>query len=97
MSATITHLCLFSVTLCNSKTSLERGERSGWSPHSSRTAMAVSGPAVRASISVRLSGSTFLLLSSEPLDQLLPLTCSGSASLLRGWDNWISSFHSSRV
>lgn len=84
-SATGTHLCLFSVTLCNSKTSLERGERTGWTPHSSRTAITGSGPAVRASISVRLSGSIFLPLSSEPPDQLLPLTlvtCSDSTSPL---------------
>lgn len=95
-----THLCLFSVTLSSSQTSLECGERTTCTAHSSRTAMAQSGPATRASIRVRLSGLIFPLWSAEPLDQLLPFTpaaCSESPLLLHCWDNWIKSFHSSMV
>lgn len=95
-----THLCLFSVTLSSSQTSLECGERTSWTSHSSRTAMARSGPAVRASMRVRLSGLIFPSQSADPFVQLLPLTqltCSDRATLQYCWDSWINSFHSSSV
>lgn len=100
VTCALTHLCLFSATLSSSQTSLECGERTTCTPHSSRTAMARSGPAIRASIRVRLSGLIFPPQSAEPLDQLLPftpVTCSESPALLHCWDNSIKSFHSSKV
>lgn len=100
LGQTLTHLCLFSVTFSSSNTSLECGDRTTCTPHSSRMAMARSGPAVRASIRVRLSGVIFPPPSAEPLDQLLPFTpvaCWESLTLLHCWDNWIKSFHSSKV
>ena len=96
----MTHLCLFSATLSSSQTSLEWSERTSFTPHSSSTARARSGPAVRASLSVTLSGLILPSHSVEPLDQLLPLTsgaCCESAILLYCWDSWIKSFHSSKV
>lgn len=96
----LTHLCLLSATLSRSHTSWEWAERTTCTPHSCSSSRARSGPSVRASRRVRLSGLIRPSQFVEPLDQLLPFTSvasCGSATRQYCWESWISSFHSSRL